>query len=64
MTVTKIYCDHCGKEIDGMHDWIQDEIMIANERIVRDLCADCGGDLIKIIEDFCSNATVEKGAQA
>lgn len=62
MTVTKKYCDHCGTELDEMLDWVDDEIMIANERIVRDLCADCVGDLIKIVEDFCTNATVMKGA--
>ena len=62
MKVTKIYCDHCGKELNEMVDWVGDEIMIANDRIVRDLCSDCAGDLVKIVEDFCSNATVMKGA--
>lgn len=62
MTKTKVYCDHCGKEIDEIVDWVGDEIMIANERIVRDLCSDCAGDLVKLVEDFCNNSTVMKGA--
>ena len=62
MKVTKFFCDHCGKEIDYMDDWAEDEIIVADVRIERDLCSNCMGDLIKIIEDYCSNATAAKGA--
>ena len=59
MTIHKICCDHCGKELDSVRDWVEDEIIIADVHIERDLCSDCVGDLIKIIEDFCA-VTVSK----
>lgn len=44
MTQTKIYCDHCGKELDEMKDpyvdWALDCCM-SDDCLTVDLCSDC-----------------------
>lgn len=62
MTVTKTYCDHCGKETDNMHGYVDEEIDIGFETINCDLCRECIDELAKLVNDFCTNATVAKGA--
>lgn len=41
MTEIKIYCDHCGKVLDTMSDYINVEIEAAHKRKFTDLCAEC-----------------------
>lgn len=53
MTVIKQYCDHCGKELDGMKDYISCEIEIAFTEIEADLCNECRGELTEIVKQFC-----------
>lgn len=61
MTKTKVYCDHCGKEIDQRTNGFTDEIMIATVHIHCDLCDDCMDELVNIINDYLTNATAAKG---
>ena len=45
-------CDHCGKELDEMHDaYIDTEIMI-DEYLNFDLCKDCYAELGNLIKEF------------
>ena len=52
MTVTKDYCDHCGKELDYMKDYGETEI-IALHLFKADLCAECIEELDRIVFAFC-----------
>lgn len=54
MRETKIYCDHCGRELDCMKDYEDITIEGAKKDINTDLCTKCADDLDKIIETFCS----------
>ena len=51
MRETKIYCDHCGKELDEMHDYTGMEF---NDVAVLDcdLCKECIDKLDKLIRKF------------
>lgn len=51
MRETKIYCDHCGKELDEMHDYTGMEF---NDVAVLDcdLCKECMDKLDKLIREF------------
>jgi hypothetical protein len=53
MKCTKMYCDHCGKEIDEMIDFYDSEIEVSYKRIEVDLCATCLDNLYDIVCDFC-----------
>ena len=44
-------CDHCGKKLNAMEDWIEQEIMI-NTFINIDLCADCYNEFQNVVFDF------------
>jgi len=46
MIQTKIYCDHCGKELDEKHDYINTAVLDC------DLCRDCMDKLEEIIRKF------------
>lgn len=39
MTITKKYCDHCGKEIDPRKDYDDLDVEFMSVRV--DLCKDC-----------------------
>jgi hypothetical protein len=52
MRDTKIYCDHCGKVLHEMHDYIDTEIEVKSW-FKCDLCADCIAELEKIVVKFC-----------
>jgi len=52
MTKTKIYCDHCGKELDEMHDYPDIEIDTIDEFLKCDLCKDCYEELSRTIRKF------------
>ena len=49
MKETKFFCDHCGKEINGMNDYIGEIIW---DEIEADLCGECFVDLNEIIVNF------------
>lgn len=53
MTVMKMYCDHCGKELDGMTDYASIDVEIAHTELETDLCNACYEQLIKVVKDFC-----------
>lgn len=52
MQVTKIYCDHCGKELTDKDDYIDSKISTPTKHIETDLCYDCTKKLNKIIMDW------------
>ena len=55
MKETKIYCDHCGKELDPMKDYT--DVLADIENIYAretDLCITCFEELCCMIEKFCS----------
>ena len=62
MTKTKVYCDHCGKEISTFTDNVNLSLDVGIDEIKTDLCGDCLCELVQEVRDFCTNATVAKGA--
>lgn len=44
-------CDHCGKELDQMHDYPETECTIG-DYIQFDLCKDCHQELEELIKKF------------
>ena len=54
MTKTTTYCDHCGKELNDMNDYIECEITIGYTEFYYDLCEECYTHLLKMAKDFCS----------
>lgn len=58
MTLTKICCDHCGKELDEMRDFDNTQIDMAHKWTTADLCAECLDELYALICNFCDT---EKG---
>lgn len=59
MTETKIYCDHCGKELNEMHDYVDEEINMGVYWLRTDLCKDCMEELKKIVCAFCEKEDKE-----
>jgi hypothetical protein len=51
MTEVKIYCDHCGKVLDEMHDYCDTEIECYSY-MKADLCKKCLLELDSIIQKF------------
>lgn len=47
-----IYCDHCGKELDTMHDFDDLTIELDFKWTTADLCAECLDKLYDIVCDF------------
>lgn len=56
MTETKTYCDHCGKELNDMHDCCDIEIDFSCHWFKTDLCKDCFEKLFAIAENFCERS--------
>lgn len=54
MKETKIYCDHCGKELDEMHDYIDLTIDLCWDIIHCDLCKNCIAELNSEVSVFVS----------
>ena len=50
----KIYCDHCGKELDTMKDFDDTQIEMAHKWTTVDLCSECGDELWEVIDKFCT----------
>ena len=53
MNVTKIYCDHCKKEIDPMTEYDDTTIEVGHLWLKADLCKYCLEKLFSIISDYC-----------
>ena len=52
MREVKIYCDHCGKVLNEMKDYVDTEIN-AHTWFKTDLCDKCIKDLDRIVREFC-----------
>ena len=52
MREMKIYCDHCGKVLDEMKDYVDTEIEAKNW-FKADLCSSCIDELAKLVMGFC-----------
>ena len=52
MRKTTIHCDHCGKELDEMKDFVEQDVGFYKDNIV-DLCNDCFVGLDKLIYEYC-----------
>lgn len=51
--MTKVYCDHCGKQLDSKKDWYIDiELNTLKKFYTIDLCEECVDKLESIIKDF------------
>ena len=59
MREVKIYCDHCGKVLDEMHDYTDYELTDTDYMRV-DLCKECFNELDKTIKDFCKKGGTEE----
>lgn len=55
MRKTTIYCDHCGKILDEMHDWVDTEIYVDSFNCKADLCKECLTVLWARTKHFLSN---------
>ena len=55
MRDNKIYCDHCGKEMDTMSDFDGVQIDMAHKWITADLCAECLDKLYDLVCNFCKS---------
>ena len=55
MRKTTIHCDHCGKILDEMHDWVDIEIAIGSYTGKADLCKECLDTLYARTNHFLSN---------
>lgn len=64
MTVMKMYCDHCGKELNDMTDYTCVDIEVGYTEIETDLCKSCYEQLVKVVKDFCQAEKVRKGVSA
>jgi hypothetical protein len=49
--MTKIYCDHCGKEINGFNDYTEYEFVFENHSYPCDLCKECKESIEKEIDE-------------
>lgn len=49
MKETRVYCDHCGKEIDTFKEYPGSRITLNHVDTYADLCEECFNDLIIIV---------------
>ena len=54
MRVIKDYCDHCGTELNEMHDYCDAEIDIPCNWFKTDLCGKCVDELGSLVKKFCN----------
>ena len=59
MRDTRIYCDHCGKVLDEMKDYVDTQIEVRHF-FQADLCAKCIDEIDRIVLEFCG----KKGGEA
>lgn len=51
--MTKVCCDHCGKQLNSKKDWYMNaELETFKESYFIDLCEECVDKLESIIKDF------------
>ena len=60
MKENKIYCDHCGKELNEMKYYVDIQIELGHLWRTHDLCDECLDDLKKVVDRFCTNFATEK----
>lgn len=60
MHIDKYVCDHCGKPLDEMEDYIEVNVEVWNE-FEADLCANCIKELDRMALEFCKKEYEEKG---
>ena len=48
-----ITCDHCGKKLDEMKDYIDTEFDSIDEWFKADLCSECYTEISNTIKKFC-----------
>lgn len=60
MIETKIYCDHCHKELNEMHDYTDIEIDTIESYVHCDLCPDCVALLHKTVLKFVNKGEETK----
>ena len=53
MIEQKIYCDHCGEELDNMQDYIDIELDLYSSWFNTDLCDECYQELSYKVKQFC-----------
>ena len=58
MRVVKDFCDHCGKELDNMRDYVDVDIEFSHIFVNADLCTDCFDELNEIVLKFCKKEMV------
>ena len=64
MTETKIYCDHCGKELNYTEDYNDITLDVKLNYIYTDLCDQCLHDLYQIVDTFCSGLKFKRSTEA
>ena len=62
MRVTKIYCDHCKKELDTMHDYNDLHMDFGLDFTDVDLCKNCYAELV-IMSNKYLNTNMKGGAE-
>ena len=55
-----IYCDHCGEELDNLHDMTELTIDLGSEWFDTDLCNDCWHELNYKVKQFCKKDGAEQ----
>lgn len=50
----KIYCNHCGKELNTMCDFDDLTIEMNHKWTTTDLCVECFDELYDIVYHFCN----------
>lgn len=59
MMEIKTYCDHCGKALDEMSDYVDVTIEVAHKRKHTDLCVECFEKMFVVLDDFCNKGGAE-----
>ena len=57
MRKTVFTCDHCGKELDEMHDYTEMKIDNFDDIVEVDLCLDCYNKLDDMVMRFVNKKT-------
>lgn len=53
-------CDHCGKKINEMNDYIDTEFDTIDDWFKADLCSECYKEISQTIKQFCGrNQTIK-----
>jgi hypothetical protein len=63
MKVKYVKCDHCGKKLNEMSDYI-DMIILECGNIRTDICERCYYELKSMIKDFCRTDVVKESEES